>query len=215
MRTVRHRLWFAAIACSAIAIGVFCWLYFASQIQPDQKAVAAAEDKVYEAVVRDLVMPKNGQPQISQLVFSDAVDTYSCPGADTESCVGGIRKRLSAAGVPLSPETVQDFLQKSRIKGPLSTKFHTDLPRAFIDPNTVYFDLVPIEKNGQKDFGRSFPGASGIISLSHVGFDHTLHEAIVSSSFMCGALCGTGRRHILRKKWGKWVVVESWIVWVA
>jgi len=211
-----HRRWFAAIASSIIAIAALCWVYFKLQTHTDQKAVGAAEDEVYEAVVRDMVMPKNGQPQISQLVFSDTVDIYLCPGVDRASCEEGFRKRLlTAAGGPLRLETIQDFLQKSRTKGPLSTTFHTDLPRAFIDPNTVYFDLVPIENNRQKDFGRVFPGANGIISLSHIGFDHTLHEAIVSSSFTCGSLCGTGRRHILRKKWGKWVVVESWIVWVA
>jgi len=216
VRIIHSRRWFVAVAFSAIAMAALCWFYFKSQTQPDQKAVATAENEVYEAVVRDMVMPKNGQPPISQLVFSDTVDIYPCPGVDRASCEEGFRKRLlTAAGRPLRPETIQDFLQKSRTKGPLSTTFHTDLPRAFIDPNTVYFDLVPIEKNGQKDFGRIFPGANGIISLSHVGFDHTLHEAIVSSSFMCGGLCGTGRRHILRKKWGKWVVVESWIVWVA
>ena len=216
MRIVRHRPWFVPVACSAIAVTVLCWLNFKSQTKPDQKAVASAEDEVYEAVVRDMVMPKNGQPQISQLVFSDTVDNYLCPGVDRESCEEGFRKRLlTAGGGPLRPETIQDFLQKSRTKGPLSTTFHTDLPRAFIDPNTVYFDLVPIQKNGQKDFRQVFPGAGGIISLSPVGLDRTLHEAIVSSSFMCGGLCGTGRRHILRKKWGKWIVVESWVVWVV
>lgn len=216
MRIVRHRLWFSAVTFSAIAITALCLLYFKSQNQPTQKAVSAAEDEVYEAVVRDMVIPKNGQPQISQLVFSDTVDIYLCPGVDRASCEEGFRKRLlAAAGGPLRLETIQDFLQKSRTKGPLSPTFHTDLPRAFIDPNRVYFDLAPIQKNGQKDFRVIFPGASGIISLSHAGFDRTLHEAIVSSSFICGGLCGTGRRHILRKKWGKWVVVESWIVWVA
>lgn len=64
-----------------------------------------------------------------------------------------------------------------------------------------------------KSFEQLFPGASGIISFSHVGFDSTLHEAIVADSFVCGMLCGSGDRYVLRKIKGQWEVVNKWMVW--
>ena len=79
----------------------------------------------------------------------------------------------------------------------------------------IFDALLFCSKNTLKDFRQTFPGASGIISLSRVGFDSTLHEAIVSSEFVCGMLCGEGRRHILRETRGKWVVVQSLVVWIS
>src|SRR2546425_805028 len=56
VRIIHSRQWFVAVAFSAIAMAALCWLYFKSQTQPDQKAVATAENEVYEAAVRDMVM---------------------------------------------------------------------------------------------------------------------------------------------------------------
>jgi hypothetical protein len=57
-----------------------------------------------------------------------------------------------------------------------------------------------------------FPGAPGLISFSHVGFDSTLREATVSTAFVCGRLCGTGSRYVLKKIRGHWEVVNKWVV---
>jgi hypothetical protein len=121
----------------------------------------------------------------------------------------------SADDRSLRADAIQDFLEKSRTVGRLPQTFHTDLPRTFIEAESVRFNFWPIEKNGPKSFEQLFPGASGIISFSHVGFDSTLHEAIVSTSFVCGVLCGTGSRYVLRKKSGRWEVVNKLIVWVS
>jgi hypothetical protein len=233
---IRHRPWIASVTCTAIAITLLCWFYL-SKSRPDEKAVSAAEDEVYEAVVRDMVTPTHEQANISQLVFDDTVLTDLRTGADIKACKESVRKRLRLEGnTPpfnsradkiyrvltrhwddgsLRADTIQDFLEKSCTEGPLSRTFHTDFPRVFINRDSVFFDIVPNHKNGLKDFRQTFPGASGIISLSHAGFDSTLHEAIVSTSFVCGGLCGTGQRYILRKKWGRWEVAGKWIVWVS
>ncbi len=236
MRTMRHSHWIATVACFAIAITLLCWFYL-SRSCPDDKTASAAEDEVYEAVVRDMVTPTHGQASISQLVFDAAVLTYLTPGADTKSCKETARKhlRLESSTLPydsladkvyrvfarsayddsLRADTIRDFLEKSCTVGQLSQTFHTDLPRTFIAAESVHFSGWPIEKNGTKPFEQLFPGASAIISFSHVGFDSTLHEAIISTSFVCGGLCGTGSRYVLRKKSGRWEVVNKWVVWVS
>jgi hypothetical protein len=187
----------------------------------DPRAVAVAEDDVYETVVRHLYIPSKksaSAPDVAatQLVFSSTLDTCLCPGVDSKACLDGVRQRLrGAADGSIRSETIDNFIKQSQAAGTLSTTFKTDLPRTFVAPDSLYLDIVPIEKNGQKSFYESFPRASGIISFSHVGFDSTLHEAIVSTSIVCGGLCGTGRRYVLRKKWGKWEVVDAWVVWVS
>lgn len=236
VRIIHHRPWITVVVCVAIAITLLN-RFHPSKSRPDDKTISAAADEVYEAVVRDMVKPAHGQPTISQLVFGDSVLTDLTTGTDTNPCKVRVRKLLllESSTPPfnsladkiyrgltrrqddglLRPDTIQDFLDKSCTEGQLSTTFHTDLPRTFLDSRSFEFNLVPNQKNGLKDFGRTFPGADGIISLSHVGFDPTLHEAIVSSAYVCGMLCGEGRRHILRKIRGKWVVVQSLVVWIS
>jgi hypothetical protein len=115
----------------------------------------------------------------------------------------------------LREDTIESFLERSCTPGPLSQTFHTDLPRTFISEKKAHFRGWPIQKDESMSFERLYPGASGIISFSHVGFDSTLDEAIVSTGFVCGGLCGTGYRYVLRKKSGRWKVVEWLMVWVS
>lgn len=214
----------------------FAYCTHLPKLRPDEKAVSAAEDEVYEAVVRDMVTPSHGHASITQLVFSDVVLTERAePGV--RSCKESAVKHLGLPENKLPvyntladkmyrlvtrgwydelPEAaaLQDFLDRSCIAGPLSTTFHTDLPRAFIGAENVRFgDLI--WKDAPPSFEQTFPGASGIIAFSHAGFDSDLYEAIVSTSFVCGNLCGTGWRYVLRKKRGRWEVVNKWIVWMA
>lgn len=58
-------------------------------------------------------------------------------------------------------------------------------------------------------FARLVPGATGIIRLSHAGFDKQVSEAIVTSSFICGGLCGGGHRYFLKTVGGRWIVVSK------
>jgi len=236
MLTLQHRRWIVALVCSAVAITLLSWFH-PLKSRPDEKKVSAAQDEVYEAVVRDMVTPTSGQSKLRQLVFDDAVLTEVEPGADITSCKETARKRLSlensklpydsladkiyrvfalsAYDDSLRADTIQDFLEKSCAPGRLSQTFHADLPRTFISGESVHFEGWPVEKNGSKSFKELFPGSGGIISFSRVGFDSTLREAIVATAFVCGGLCGSGNRYVLRKKRGRWEVVNKWNVWVS
>lgn len=236
MRTLRIRGWLLIAGCLALAAVVYCTIHLRSRAPASPQAVASAEDEVYEAVVRDMVTPIPGQAHISQLVFDDTVLTDLTTEADMNSCKERTRKLLLLEGSTppfnsladkiyraftrrddglLRADTIQDFLEKSCTVGRLSTAFHTDFPRTFLDRDSVAFNIVPSQKNASKDFRQTFPGASGIISLSRVGFDSSLHEAIVSSVFNCGSLCGENRRYILRKMRGRWAVVQSLVVGIS
>jgi hypothetical protein len=220
-----------AAAAAILSVAGFCSCN--SSDRSDEKQVTAAENEVYEAVVRDVVQSAKGQ---SRLVFDDTLLTELAPGADTKSCEEGARKNLRLENnIPaynsfadklyrsvnrgynysLRADTVQDFLAKSCTTArPLSQTFQTDLPKTFIAVGNVHFNDL-IVNDGSKSFGELFTGAAGIISFSRVGFDSTLHEAIVSTSFVCGMLCGSGERYVLRKVRGHWQVVNEWTVWVS
>jgi len=236
VRTLRIRGWLLTAGCLVVTAVVYCTIHLRSRTPANPQAIASAEDEVYEAVVRDMVRPTDGQASISQLVFNDTVLTDLTTGADTKSCQDSVRKRLRLEGNNTPPfnsladkvyrilhggddgslraDTIQGFLEKSCTVGRLSQSFHTDLPKTFTAVGSVHFSDL-IVNDGSKSFEQLFPGASGIISFSHVGFDSTLREAIVSVSFVCGGLCGSGHRYVLKKKRGRWEVVSNLMIWVS
>lgn len=235
LRTAHHP-YVAAITFAGFAT-VVLYACNSSKPIPTEKEMTTAEDEIYEAVVHRIFTPVNGKPHVSQLVFADTLRTELELGADIESCKKSTRKDLALEIAPpfynsladkayrfvsrgdydraLREDTIESFLERSCAPGPLSQTFHTDLPRKFIPQEKAHFRGQPMLKDESKSFERLYPGASGIISFSHVGFDSTLDEAIVSTGFVCGGLCGTGYRYVLRKKSGRWEVVEWLMVWVS
>ena len=185
-----------------------------SSHRPDEEQVAVAENEVYEVVVRDMVHGMAAD-RPSKLVFYDTLLAGSVPGADMRSCEqseDSTRKVLDDDG-SLRADTIQDFLTNFCMPGPLSQTFQTDLPKTFVAVGSAPIGLFA--KDGSDLFQLRFPGAWGVISLSRVGFDSTLHEAIVSTAFECGTLCGSGHRYVLRKTGTHWEVVNKSLVWVS
>lgn len=224
----------------AVATALLGWFY-PHRFPLDEEKTSSAEDEVYEAVTRDIVAQTQGQSRTTQLVFDSTVLTELSPeakAATIESCREDLRARLLQEGVANTPEfdsladkayrlftrgwydeplpthAVQDFIEKACTvrRSALSEAFHTDLPRTFIEPRTVHFSDV-ITRDGSKSFEQLFPRANGIISFSRVGFGSNVRAAIVSSSFVCGGFCASGSRYILRKEWGRWEIINKWIVW--
>jgi hypothetical protein len=216
VRALRIRGWLPIACCLAITAAAYCTIHLRSHDHANSHAVPSAEDEVYEIVIRDLVTPSKERlesgPRITRLVFSDTLDTNLCPGVDKTTCIDGVHQQLRSEGAgAIGAETIEDFIERSQTAGPTSRTFHTDLPRDFIARDKLYFDTEPPDKRYMKRFDQLF----SFISFSHVGFDSKLNEAIVSVSFVCNSLCGTGHRYILRRKWGRWEVVKKWIVWVS
>lgn len=203
-----------------------------SSARADKKRVADAENEVYAAVVHDMT---SSAKRSSQLVFDDALLTRLAPGSDMKSCEEsvGVDLGLENNNTPeynsvadklyrlinekyddsVNKDSIKDFLEKLCTPGHLSRSFHTDLPKAFISGQSVvtFGDLIVRPTS----FEQMFPGANGVVSFSHVGFDSTLHDAIVDTSFVCGGLCGSGHMYILRKIRGHWQVVNKWMVWAS
>ena len=239
LKTSRHRLPIAGLACIAIAIAIV-WRFYAPRPKHnlDEMAVAAAQDEVYAAVVRDMTTPDDGPGHVTRLVLSDELLSDGRAGIDTEDCKKEVRERehwkfddpplydtlidktyrfLARGWISGSAatETVKDFLEKTCSTGHLSGTFQADLPWNFVAPEKIHFKDWPIEKDGPPSFEKLFPGASGIISFSRVGFDSSPDEAMVSVRFYCGGLCGTGWRYILKKRRGKWEVADKPIIWMS
>ena len=69
---------------------------------------------------------------------------------------------------------------------------------------------------GWENFFKRYPGAPGILRISHVGFDDTLSHALVYVEHECGAECGTGHLfHLRLRTGGGWDVKGGVTVWMV
>jgi hypothetical protein len=229
---ILHHLNTVALVTAALAITILSACN-SPKAHPNNEEIAIAENEIYEAVLHHIV----ARPQETQLIFDETLLTQLEPGGDVESCKKSTRKdfsleigsppynsladkayRFFARGDydgPIRTETIQSFLERSCTPGYLSQTFHTDLPRFFISSQNIRFNDVIVDKNGPKSFNQLYPGADGIMSFSHVGFNSKMDEAIVSTCFVCGLLCGARYRYILRKKSGRWQVADGLMVSVS
>jgi hypothetical protein len=75
-------------------------------------------------------------------------------------------------------------------------------------------DHVPVSDTAVDDsIKRAFK--HGVFTLSEIMFDKKHQRALVSYSFVCGALCGNGNTLILTKAKGNWRVSKTCSSWIA
>ena len=75
-------------------------------------------------------------------------------------------------------------------------------------------DHVPVSDTELDDsIKRAFK--HGVFTLSEIMFDKKHQRALVSYSFVCGALCGNGNTLILTKAKGNWRVSKTCSSWIA
>jgi hypothetical protein len=85
-----------------------------------------------------------------------------------------------------------------------------DMEQDYIMMPQEVFDEILLKKGSRwTDFEAKYPGASGFVTFSRVGFNADGDEAIASMGYRCGA----GGLYILVKEDGSWQVQETLMVW--
>jgi hypothetical protein len=64
-------------------------------------------------------------------------------------------------------------------------------------------------------FYRKYPGASGLICFSNVGFNRQHDQAFLYASRSCGGLCGEGTYILLKKVNGRWEIAKEQCLWIS
>ena len=64
-------------------------------------------------------------------------------------------------------------------------------------------------------FYKRFPGAKAITFLSYPGYSSNGTNAVVETSYDCGATCGAGHIYSLELKSGRWVVIKRETTWIS
>jgi hypothetical protein len=115
----------------------------------------------------------------------------------------------------LSQDTFDDFIQRNRTNRWLTPKLEIDRKYALVDyreirrlagwdhPNTTPGQMM----EEWKDFFKTYPATHGFVSLSRVGFNQQMDQALVHIGWRCPSLCGHWSLIMLTKKDGLWKMV--------
>jgi hypothetical protein len=184
---------------------------------PPNTATTDLSDSIYTLAVQEHVNHVGEGPKPGNLVFRASTVPLPCFDNVEEHCPDLVKKELEKDFANRAEsETIQDLIAQNKSEAPLSTTFHTDLPRVFITDEEVdsYFKS-PQKKDGWESFYKKYPKSGGMLSFSRVGFNAKRDQALVYSANSCGWLCGAGFYNLFQKKDGKWVLALSYMAWIS
>ena len=69
--------------------------------------------------------------------------------------------------------------------------------------------------DGWDDFYKKYPGSSGYITFSRVGFNSDKTKAVIYKETGCGMLCAYGGYVLLSKDNGAWKEIASYGCWMS
>jgi hypothetical protein len=110
-------------------------------------------------------------------------------------------------------DAVNDFKAANEKSIQLENRFDYDGKLVLI--SQANFKKTIGEDGGWDQFKKAYPGATGIVSFSAVGFDRTGGRALVNVAYLCGGHCGDGTFFVLEKKNGEWAISKELGTWIS
>jgi hypothetical protein len=148
----------------------------------------------------------------------------------TESDADGRNVRLDGNGQPipwsqtasslqskvptLKRTTIDAFREVNRQQASLRRSLHPAIDYELVDSA----QLDSFFKRGGGDwaaFYKRFPGSSGIMTFSRVGFSEDGTQALFYVSNQCGGLCGAGMYVVMEKRNGSWSIEKEIEMWIS
>lgn len=160
----------------------------------EERVYAALMDKYYPAEL--LVIMNKTQ--------TDLVD----PASDE------IYQQIEESLQHLSADTLSDF--KTRNESSYSLKASMILGRRYLLLSEKdKQELFKVNQSGWDVFYNRYPDAPGIITLSRVGFNEQMDQALVYLGIQSHWLAGSGKYFLLKKVDGMWIIDQQVLTWVS
>lgn len=192
-----------------IVIFLFAMLSVSCQQQfAGRQPVESDDYLIYSLLLNQLEYPRNDD-SVKQFVI-DEMTERSNKDCDSEGMFERAKTKLTAE----VKSAIADFEKKNTISIPLSKKFHIKKSYVLIsqeDKSIVFQNRI----REWDAFYEKYPGSSGIISLSQVGYSADKTIAWVYWTTWCGGRCGKGGYYIFEKKEGSWNMKEFIGCWIS
>jgi hypothetical protein len=169
------------------------------------------DDEVYAAVVRERFLPHQAglvvlKAETSRTAQNDALESVKGDRAEVAARI--------AYGFSTEPDeaTLDDYLDQNGTRSRLTV---ADLGTPFVSVSERELHSTGASEDFWTEFYLKYPGSSGLITFSQIGFNEAGDQAFLYVDWACGWLCASGDYLFLKKVDGKWRIAQERNVWVS
>lgn len=188
------------------------------QTIPAINSIETEQYAIYNAVLDTYINEKT-----KLLVIANR--SPACENKDVTLSQKRNRERIESLNIDLKlvrekiPEVSDQIVNNFRSQSPICLRTLFNLKINYVLLSEHEYQQMHTSPDDLKDFWKTFyekyPNSSGILTLSNIGFNSKLDQALVSVGKVRGSLDGVGRYFFLTKENGKWVVRNSVDVWYS
>ena len=170
---------------------------------PSAGQMDTEEQAVYAALLGNLY-------SASSYVIMDTTATGPAGVGDTASTLDRIMQDMRAVDL----ETADSFRVRNDAAYPVRPDMDLGSGYVLLSQGEMS-QIFSQNRDGWQLFYEQYPDAPGITTLSRVGFNNTLDQALVYVGTMSHWLAGAGYYILLKKVNGSWIVDQQVMTWIS
>jgi hypothetical protein len=166
--------------------------------------VGAEENAVYAALIGQRYVGDD----IKLIVIEEQTSPFIQPD-ELESTLKRVKESLPG----LSNATIEDFRAMNQESHAVGADLELGVKYVLISQAEV--KEIFQDSTGWDVFYARYPGSQGVMTLSRVGFNKAMDQALVYAGNQSHWLAGAGYFYLLSKKDGVWVIQADTMVWIS
>lgn len=171
---------------------------------PSERDIATEEAIVYATLFDEIY----GEPRMYVLM-----DTTS-PGIEGVEGLDEITRSLFPQLSGLDPDTGESFQSRNKSAIPLAPDMELGLPYILLTP-TEFDRIFAVNTSGWDVFYTRYPNSPGMTTISKVGFNPDLSQALVYAATISNWLAGAGHYYLLERSSGTWEIIQQILAWIS
>ena len=170
---------------------------------PSEAQIDTGQQNVYAALLQKLY-------SASSYVIMDSTATGPAGVGDTASTLDLMMQNMPG----LDQQTADSFRVRNEAAYPVPQDMHLGSTYALLSQPNMR-QIFSQNRDGWQLFYEIYPGTAGITTLSRVGFNATLDQALVYVGTLSHWLAGAGYYVLLKKVNGAWIVDQQVMSWIS
>lgn len=173
---------------------------------PSRNSSETEEYAVYDTLIEQMYI----RDQVEQIVIKDQT---SLSGFNNEE-LEGIFQRVGRKLTTLQKTTFNDFRANNEQPHRLDGPFNLSVSYTLISKDEEN-DLLYQRPDRWFAFYKKYPKAQGVLTISRVGFNPEMNQALVYVGSQSGPKTGAGYYVLLSRENGTWIIKERYTIWLS
>ncbi len=180
-----------------------------SNVQPESLPTPSATNMDTEEAAVYAALLQSMYPDL-RLVLTEKTATDPGGAENTAMVVEYALKQMTG----VDPQTAASFQVRNDAQYSLQPDMKIGLGYVLLTEENMR-QIFNVNQNGWDVFYADYPGAPGITTLSRVGFNDAMDQALVYVGTQSHWLAGAGYIVLLKKVDGAWVVDQQVMTWIS